>query len=144
MPSSNTIMKICEKIPSELDAIPGFLNKAMGIIAPLPIDEEEAFKIKLALSEALINAIKHGNKFNTGLFVEATIETSENELSVAVKDQGDGFDFQALADPTKEENLTKNSGRGVYLIKKLMDKVSFSDGGRTVKMTKFFKKGEAV
>lgn len=100
---------------------------------------EELFDVKLCLDEALINAVKHGNKFSPELQIEARIEVSAGILTIEVKDQGEGYDFTKIPNPTEEDNLHRNSGRGVFLIKKHMDKVQHFDCGRIIKMIKFVK-----
>ena len=67
------------------------------------------------------------------------METDGSSLIIRVKDQGDGFDFDNLPDPTREENMERTSGRGIFLVKKLMDEVKYSDNGSQVKMVKHFK-----
>jgi serine/threonine-protein kinase RsbW len=89
----------------------------------------------------LINAINHGNKFSPDLEVEAKVEFKDDVLIMEVKDRGKGFDFTKIPNPTEEDNLHRNSGRGVFLIKKHMDKVEYFDCGRTIKMIKFLKSG---
>jgi len=133
-------MIISEKIPSRLEVIPGLLSALMERIKHL-LTEEDAFHVRLSLEEALVNAIRHGNKLNPDLSVELTIEAKDNYLTIKVKDQGEGFDFSKIPDPTKSTNLHKPSGRGIFLIKNLMDDVDIFDSGRGIKMTKFLKKG---
>lgn len=134
-------MHISEKLPSSIEVISEFASKLIEKIRHLNITEDEVFHIRLSLEEALINAIKHGNKRNPHLFVEVNVEIQDDHLTIEVRDQGKGFDFNHLPDPTMPDKLQKNSGRGVFLIKNLMDKVDFSEGGRSLKMTKFFKQG---
>lgn len=132
-------MIVSETIPSKLEIIPEFISSLLEKIKVLPISEDEIFSIRLSLEEALINAIKYGNKLNQQLWVEINVEFKDKELIIKVKDQGEGFDFKNLPDPTKKDNLKKTFGRGIFLIKKLMDKVEFFDFGRGIKMTKFLK-----
>lgn len=100
------------------------------------LDEKSIFRLHLALEEAVVNGIKHGNRFNPDLKVQVRCRISEKNIEIAVTDQGQGFDAKSLPDPTVTENIPKRSGRGVYLIRQFMDKVEFLDNGRTVKMTK--------
>lgn len=95
-----------------------------------------SFAIKLALEEAMINAIKHGNKFDPQkkVFIEATITPEQTQITI--EDQGPGFDRGGVPDPTLEENLQKCSGRGILLMEAYMDGVEFSLGGRRVQMVK--------
>jgi len=133
-------MKFSERISSSLELIPDCIARLIKKIKRLSLTEEDLFDIKLCLQEALVNAVKHGNKFDQGLAVEVSVEASGNRLTMQVRDQGEGFDERAVPSPVHTENLTKTSGRGVYLIRNLMDKVEFFDRGRGVKMIKFFKK----
>jgi serine/threonine-protein kinase RsbW len=133
-------MTISDKIPSRLDIIPDFIFGLTEKLKSLALAEKDAFNIKLSLEEALVNAIKHGNRLNPDLCVEVMLEATDERIEITVRDQGQGFNVVSIADPTAPENLKKSSGRGVFLMKHLMDKVEYFDGGRGVKMIKFFKK----
>lgn len=102
--------------------------------------EEIIFDIHVAFEEALRNAMIHGNKLNPDKKVKVETEITPEELIISVEDEGEGFDVDKLPDPTVEENLLKESGRGVYLIRYLMDEVRFENGGRRVVMKKRLKK----
>ncbi len=133
-------MEISEKIPSLLERIPPFILEIIKKIKSLGISEEELFNVRLSLEEALVNAVKHGNKMDAGLVVEVYLKVNSDKLIIEVKDQGEGFDFKNLDDPTKEENIKKTRGRGIFLIKNLMDEVRFKEGGSRIIMTKYFKR----
>jgi len=94
------------------------------------------FAIKLALEEALINAIKHGNKLDPGkqVVIEARVTPAETEI--IIEDEGKGFQRDCVPDPTLEENLDKCSGRGILLMEAYMNRVEWSRGGRRVRMVK--------
>ena len=131
-------MKISRQIPSSFDHLPDLI---CFIIAQLSFEasltEEEVSNIRLVLEESLTNAIKHGNKFDPSLKVDVTVDHQDGRLTIIVRDQGRGFDFDNVQDPTLlEGRTTRTSGRGVYLIKKIMDEVTFGDGGREIKMVK--------
>jgi len=132
-------MLVIEKIPSNLEVIPTFISTLIERLKKFPISDEEIFDIRLSLSEALINAVKHGNRMNPGLSVEVRVEIKDKELTIRIKDQGRGFDFKGLPDPTKGENLNKGCGRGVFLVRQLMDKVEFFDRGSGIIMRKTIK-----
>ena len=133
-------MIIIKDLPSELDILSKIIPSIMSEIKALSLSEEDCFNIKLSLEEALTNAIKHGNKMNPALFVKLKIEYAHDKLTITIEDQGEGFDYQHLSDPSKDGNLHNTSGRGVFLIKNLMDEVNFFSGGRGIKMTKSCKK----
>lgn len=99
--------------------------------------------VVVAIRESVINAIKHGNRNNPGkhVFVEFSTGSSAGDeaLAIRVRDQGEGFDPSAVADPLAPENLLKSSGRGIFLIRSLMDDVqlqSAPEGGMEIRMVK--------
>jgi serine/threonine-protein kinase RsbW len=93
-------------------------------------DEHNLDRIQLVLSEAINNAVVHGNRENPNKKVFVTAQLNEKILNVTVRDEGEGFDPDSLADPLKDENLLKEGGRGVYLIKHYADDIQFSKGGK--------------
>jgi serine/threonine-protein kinase RsbW len=131
-------MTISQKLPSRIEVIPEFILSVIDKIKSPELREEEIFNIRLSLEEALVNAMKHGNKLNPDLSVAVDIEATANYLKIEIRDQGAGFDFKNLPDPTKNENLEKPGGRGAFLIKKLMDEAEYFDCGRGIRMVKFF------
>ena len=106
------------------------------------LDDESIHWAGVAIRECVINAIKHGNQNdpNKSVFVEfVTIVDSAPQMTVRVRDQGQGFDPEGLADPLAPENLLKGSGRGIFLIRNFMDEVELQrvpDGGMEVRMVK--------
>lgn len=97
--------------------------------------QEDAFgNVLIAVSEAVNNAIQHGNKNNPEAKVEIKVANQGNTFCIQVKDQGPGFSYQDLPDPTAPENLLKDSGRGVFLMKNLADEVEFQNTGSIVNL----------
>ncbi|MBP7216502.1 MAG: ATP-binding protein [Candidatus Omnitrophica bacterium] len=133
-------MHIIQTLSSRLESIPAYTQFLTEQLAAYSLSEEQLFDLKLALQEALVNAIKHGNKFNPALSVEVAVEASEQSITISVHDQGEGFNVEHIPDPTDGANLSKTSGRGLFLIRKLMDQVEFFDCGRGIKMIKFLTK----
>lgn len=101
----------------------------------LNIDDEVYGKYMLSLVECVNNAIVHGNKLDPNKMVHIHYLINNQRIIVTVSDEGEGFDPDTLPDPTAEENLTRECGRGIFLMKNLCDEIDFSDSGRTVKMT---------
>ena len=99
-------------------------------------DDNAQFALKLALEEALINAVKHGNKLDPAKRVRGRATVTADRAEIVVQDEGVGFTRVAIPDPTLEENLEKTSGRGILLIEAYMDEVQWSDQGRRVRMVK--------
>ena len=94
------------------------------------------FATRLALEEALVNAIKHGNKLDPAKKVVVEARVSADRVEIEIEDQGPGFDRASVPDPTAEENLCKCSGRGILLIEAYMNAVRWSQGGRRVHMVR--------
>jgi serine/threonine-protein kinase RsbW len=99
-------------------------------------DPDSQFAIKLALEEALINAIKHGNKLDKGKLVQVEWRVSPAAVEITIEDEGPGFDRKKVPNPTDETNLEKLTGRGILLIESYMTDVQWSNGGRRVKLVK--------
>lgn len=90
--------------------------------------------ILISLTEAVTNAIKHGNLEDTTKFVKVRTKKAADKLAFLVSDEGCGFDFASLPDPTAPENLLKLGGRGVFLMQQLSDDVVFHDEGKTIEI----------
>ena len=86
----------------------------------------------IAVTEAVNNAIQHGNKENEELSIDVSVKDNQNKVCFSVKDEGVGFDFENLPDPTSPENLLKENGRGIFLMRNLADKVEFTGQGNEV------------
>jgi serine/threonine-protein kinase RsbW len=106
------------------------------------LDEDSSHWVSVAIRESVINAIKHGNRNDATkhVFIEfETANTGVPELTIRVRDQGEGFDPETIADPLAPENLLKSSGRGIFLIRNFMDDVQLQrapQGGMEIRMVK--------
>lgn len=98
------------------------------------IGDEHYGNILVALTEAVSNAIFHGNRLNPDKSVKFFYETKENNLCFTVQDEGSGYNPDTLPDPTDPENIESPSGRGVYLMKKLTDDIKFHEDGRRIEL----------
>ena len=99
------------------------------------VQEEYYGNILIALTEAVNNAIFHGNQQNPDKEVKLTYFSSPDKFVFTIEDEGPGFDFNNVPDPTSPENLEKPNGRGVFLMRHLADEVEFEEEGRLVKIT---------
>lgn len=126
------------KIKSKPSEIPKAVNKIISSLEVLGLEEHVIFRLRLALEEAILNAIQHGNNFNPKLEVKVDFWQKRNELIFTVEDEGEGFDYKNLPDPTQEINRLKTSGRGIFLIRNIMDKIEFNEKGNRITMTKLF------
>ena len=90
--------------------------------------------IMVAVTEAFLNAVIHGNKLNVSKKILLSFKSSSSGLLFTIEDQGEGFDIDSIPDPTKEKLDASNGGRGIYLIKHLSDEVQFINNGRKIEM----------
>jgi serine/threonine-protein kinase RsbW len=90
--------------------------------------------IMIAITESVNNAIVHGNDSDKNKNVSLSLRVADNSLKFTVEDQGKGFNYEDLDDPTAPENLEKIGGRGIFLMKHLSDEVSFHDDGKKVEL----------
>lgn len=98
------------------------------------LTEEEKDNLAIAVTEAVNNAIVHGNKSDHSKKVHVEFSISANELRAVIRDEGNGFDPNNLSNPTDPENLLKESGRGIFILRSLMDDVSFSFSSKGTKI----------
>lgn len=91
--------------------------------------------IMIAVTEAVINAIKHGNHNDSAKNVALSLSFNDNVIKFRVEDEGHGFEYDKLPDPTSPENIDKPGGRGIFLMKHLADEVSFGEKGRIVELS---------
>jgi serine/threonine-protein kinase RsbW len=119
--------------PRNVGRVEGFLKK-IGHVAHL--DEIQEHKLMIALTEAVNNAILHGNRSREEKKVRVVCELQEDGVLFTVTDEGRGFKPDSVANPLREENLMKESGRGIFLMRTLMDRVEFHRhvGGMEVKL----------
>jgi len=96
------------------------------------INQDYYGNILVALTEAVNNAIYHGNQANENKSIDISFKSSPNRISFIVKDEGPGFNYSDLPDPTNPENIANPNGRGVFLMRNLADNVSFEDEGSKV------------
>lgn len=104
--------------------------------------EHEMFSIKLAVEEALINAIKHGNQMDQRKNVLVTYFVLPDRFDIHISDEGTGFDPNEIPDPTLPENLERPCGRGLMLMKHYMCEVAYNDRGNCVRMRKYRRNGK--
>lgn len=99
------------------------------------INEDIYGNIMISVTECVTNAIVHGNKMDRDKVVNMELHLDDDQIKFVVVDQGKGFDYDHLADPTAPENLEKSGGRGIYIMKHLCDDIKFEDQGRKTILT---------
>lgn len=137
---TNAVKQIREKIefefPSALSLMHSILDYLMKRVEKVGVVNAENSNLFIALDEAFVNAVKHGNKYDANKIVRITAEVSTKEARFTIEDEGDGFDVAAIPDPRNPENLFKTSGRGVLIIHNVMDEVTYNERGNRLTMVK--------
>jgi len=119
-------------LPENIRVVESFIDNAQEKYA---FGEDMYGNVMVSITEAVNNAIIHGNKSNSSVNVILTLQMEDDKITFLVEDKGDGFDYENLPDPTSPENLEKVGGRGIFLMRNLCDEVTFHDDGRKVELT---------
>ncbi len=124
-------------IPSDLTYVIGINYHISNLLKEFGYPPQDTrVNVPLACDEAVTNAIVHGNRSCVDKKVSVQIYVSPNRFRMRVRDEGEGFDLRTVADPTRGDALMRASGRGVYLMRSIMDTVEFKEGGRVVELEK--------
>ena len=137
MPSTNRVEVTLE---SRLESVERAEELAHEFARSAGFHEDDQFRIGMAVRESMVNAVHHGNQYDPQKKARLCMELEARALVVTVTDQGPGFDLSLVPDPLAEENLLKQSGRGVFLIRTLMDEVSVRrllPAGTEIRMVKY-------
>ena len=126
------------KLTSDYQSIATIEKLIDKVCTRVGVNEEAYGNVLIAVTEAVNNAIQHGNKENNSLQIDVSVLDSSKSVCFSVKDEGPGFDFNNLPDPTSPDNILKENGRGIFLMKNLADKVEFTGEGNEVSL--FFSK----
>ena len=127
-------------IPSSLDYLPKVDEYVEEKLGKLGVDINKLADIAISVTEAVTNAVVHGNKNDLEKKVFIKLKADSSRVEITVEDEGNGFDPESIQSPIEEGNLLKEVGRGIFILKSLMDKVDFiiqPQKGTIVKMTKF-------
>jgi serine/threonine-protein kinase RsbW len=128
----DTIKIVIPSITENIRIIESFIDNAKD---KFQLDDDIYGNIMIAVTESVNNAIMHGNKSDKSKSVTLSLSLNQNTINFTIMDEGKGFDFQNLPDPTSPENIDKPSGRGIFLMKHLSDEVSFKNNGSLVQLS---------
>jgi len=130
--------RVSYTLDSTLETVNNAEETAGRVATEAGFDDEEVMKISMAVREAAVNAVLHGNAYDPNKKVILAFERTQNDLVITVRDQGKGLDASKIPDPLAPENLMKTSGRGIFLIRSFMDVVEIhpSHSGTEFKMIK--------
>lgn len=113
------------KLPSTMESVAEIEAAAEKLTNSAGMDEDESFKVIMAVREAAVNAVLHGNNYDPAKQVSASFENNGKSLVIVITDQGEGVDPDKLPDPLAPENLLRGTGRGIFLIRSFLDEVHF-------------------
>lgn len=139
MPLDVTLETTELRFPSRIEAVDEAAAAVAQFMNRLGIGEDIAFGVDMAVREAVTNAVIHGNKLDNAKEIGLKLRNTPEVFEISVHDQGSGFDPNEVPDPTKDENILKTSGRGVFFMRNFMDQVDWSadpEGGTRVRMIK--------
>jgi len=128
------------ELESTLESVDSAEQIVLAESKALGLDEDDLYRVGIAIRECMVNAVVHGNRYNSRKKVHLKVERTADRLTIVVRDEGDGFDPNAVPDPLNAENLLRGSGRGVMLMQSFMDEFQISPGqprGTEVKMVKY-------
>jgi serine/threonine-protein kinase RsbW len=130
--------RVSYTLDSTLETVNNAEATASNLASEAGFADEDVMKIAMAVREAAINAVLHGNAYDPAKKVSLQFERTGGDLVITIKDQGKGIDLNAIPDPLAPENLLKTSGRGIFLIRSFMDEVQInpSAAGTEIKLIK--------
>jgi len=119
------VKEIVKKIKSDPNLIPDIENWIISQLTELNLDKNQINAVGMAVSEAVSNSIIHGNKSDPKKKVTIKITKNKNDIEISLKDEGEGFNPNNIPDPTLPENLMKESGRGIHIMRTVLDDVIY-------------------
>lgn len=138
-PEAGHVLEKDEVIPSTLTEGNRVVNDILRLLVAHDFDSKDVYAVRLALDEAVVNAMKHGNQYDPGKSVRISYRVNGQRVDIRIKDDGPGFNPSELPDPLAEENLERPCGRGVMLIHHYMTFVEYSQAGNEVSMSRLRK-----
>jgi len=127
-------------LDSTLESVDSAEELALGAARRAGFDEDDLMKIGMAVREAVVNAVVHGNRYSGRKKVHFSVTQSAEHLQVTIADEGEGFEYRNLPDPLSAENIMRTSGRGIFLIRSFMDEFQIrrlEPGGTEVTLVKY-------
>jgi len=133
-----TEKRVSYTLDSTLETVDSAEQAAGKVATEAGFDEDEVMRISMAVREAAVNAVLHGNAYDPAKKVSLVLERTAVDLIITIRDQGKGLDMSKIPDPLAAENLLKTSGRGIFLIRSFMDEVQIhpSQTGTEIKLIK--------
>lgn len=123
-------------LTGDLTAVPAVRDRIMDFLEQQGVADEEAIDILVALQEALVNAVLHGCSNDPCQIIRCSVEVDAEEISIVIRDPGEGFNSAAVTDVSDDGVNLTNHGRGIFLMRGLMDEISYSHGGSELRLKK--------
>ena len=140
---SGEIQTVDTLLESTLDSVDTAEETVLRVAGEIGFQQDDLHQIGMAIRESMVNAVVHGNRYNARKKVHLSVSRSPERLTVVIGDEGEGFDLDKLPDPLAEENLLKQSGRGLLLIQAFVDEFQVRrrhPAGTEVRMVKYLAK----
>ncbi len=122
------------RVPSSLAYLDQIVDDSQAFLIDHIPDDDFVYRVVLSVTEAVTNAMKHGNRFDESRYVTLDISVNGREVRVSVEDEGEGFARKEIRNPLDEENLIRPSGRGIFLMESMADEVAYENDGRRVRL----------
>jgi serine/threonine-protein kinase RsbW len=135
MPISRSVV-----VPSTQAAIADVYQQIIPGLQANNFSQEDIFAVHLALEEAFVNAVRHGNKMESSKAVKIDYAVEQDKIEICMTDEGEGFDPEVIPDPRYGDNLYKPAGRGMLLMRSFMDVVEYNKRGNSVRMIRYREK----
>ena len=119
-------------LPADFQSLVDVENLVEKVCQTVDVQEDAFGNVLIAVTEAVKKAISHGNAQNSSLTIDVAVGDATDSFCFKIKDQGKGFDYNNLPDPTAPENILKENGRGIFLMRNLSDEVTFNESGNEV------------
>ena len=135
-PAIGSEVELSLDVPSDLDLVGPAVGLIVGSWPSSPLSARRVrFNLRTALAEALCNAIAYGNRHDRAKLVRVRVEVTSELVRVHIEDDGEGFAPDAVPDPTLPENIERENGRGLFVLRHLVDHISFNEKGNAVCLT---------
>lgn len=142
MPDNQTgeTVRVDAVLDSALESVDDAESRVLEVAGEVGFQDEDLHRIGMAVREAMVNAVVHGNRYSARKKVKLQVLSGQDHLSVVIHDEGEGFDQSEVPDPLSDENLLRHSGRGLLLMKEFMDRAEVHKaklGGTEVRLVKY-------
>ena len=122
------------ELASTFDNVELAVDQVGSFLRELEVNEDTAYRVVLLVSEAVTNAMEHGNGWDASKKVHLRVTAGEERIECTVSDEGDGFDPSVVEDPLEEDNILRSCGRGLYFMRSLADEMHVECGGRRLRL----------